>query len=73
MYDFHSENEFWKFLGNYRTRAIITGSWFETSPNYKEPKIEEYPFLVKKFSVTLTALQYERQWKMGLKYTNRRL
>ena len=53
----------------YRTRAIITCSWFETALNYKprilDPKIEEFPCLVHKLSVTLTALQYKPQWKIG--------
>ena len=30
-----------------------------------DPKIEEFPCLVHKLSVTLTALQYKPQWKMG--------
>ena len=41
----------------YRTRAIIvTRSWFETSLEYKpqilDQKIEEFPYLVHKLSVT---------------------
>ena len=55
----------------YRTHAIITCSWFETAHNYKppilDPKIEEFPYLVHKLSVTVTALQYKPQWKMGWK------
>ena len=55
---FHSELEwgFWfgLWLGwnttHYRTRAIITHSWFETTLDYKPrilcPKIEEFPCLV---------------------------
>ena len=53
----------------YCTRAIITHSWFETALDYKpqilDPKIEEFPCLVHKLFVTLTALQYRPQWKMG--------
>ena len=53
----------------YRRRNIITRSWFETALNHKlrtlDPKIEEFPCLVHKLSVTLTALQYEPQLKMG--------
>ena len=49
----------------YRTRATITRSWFETALNYKprilDQKIEEFPCLVHKLSVTLTALQYKPQ------------
>ena len=49
----------------YRTRAIITRSWFETALDYKprilDPKIEEFPCLVHKLSVILTALQYKLQ------------
>ena len=44
-------------------KAIITRSWFETALNYKlwilDPKIEEFPFLVHKLSVTLIALRYK--------------
>ena len=54
-------------LETYRARAIITCSCFETAFNYKprtlDPKIEEFPSLVHKLSVTLTALKY----KLGLK------
>ena len=61
----------------YRTHAIITGSWFETALDYKprilDPKIEEFPCLVHKLSVTLTAPNYKPQWKMGKKYTSRGL
>ena len=53
----------------YRTRATITRSWFETALIYKprilDQKIEEFPCLVHKLSVTLTALQYKPQWKVG--------
>ena len=49
----------------YRTRAIITRSSFETALNYKPrnfgSKIEDFPCLVHKLSVTLTALQYKPQ------------
>ena len=49
----------------YHTRAIITRSRFETALEY-EPrilgsKIEEFPFLVHKLSIILTALQYKPQ------------
>ena len=41
--------------------AIITHSWFETALDYKtrilETKIEEFPCLVHKLSVTLTAVK----------------
>ena len=44
----------------YPTCATITCSWFEAALNYKlpilDPKIEEFPFLVHKLSVTLTAV-----------------
>ena len=44
----------------YRTRAIITRSWFETTLDYKPqilgPKIDEFACLVYKLSVILTAL-----------------
>ena len=53
----------------YRTRAIITGSWFETTLDYKPqilgPKIEEFPCLVHKLCVILAAFEYKPQWKMG--------
>ena len=43
----------------YRTCPTITRSYFETALNYKpwilDPKIEEFPCLVHKLSVTLTA------------------
>ena len=62
----------------YRMRAIITRSWFETAFNYKprilEQKIKEFPVLVYKLSVILTALQYKplyninRTEKWGNKY-----
>ena len=46
----------------YRTRAIITRSYFETTLDYKPliygPKIEEVPCLAHKLFVILTALQY---------------
>ena len=46
-------------------RATITRSLFQTTLNYKpsilDPKIEEFPCLVHKLSVTLTALQYKPQ------------
>ena len=64
-----SELPYFTALGKYRTRAIITRSWFETALDYKlqnlDPKIEEFPCLVHKFAVTPTALQYKPQWKMG--------
>ena len=54
---------------NYRTHTIITDSWFGTAYHYKSrilgSKIEEFPCLVHKLSVILTALQYKWQWKMG--------
>ena len=60
---------FHNIINIYRTRAIITRSWFETALNYKprilDPKIEEFPCLVHKLSVTLTALQYKPNWKMA--------
>ena len=50
---------------NYRTRAIITRSWFVTTLDYKprilDPKIEEFPCLVHKLFATLSALQYKPQ------------
>ena len=50
----------------YRTGAIMTRSWFETDLDYKprilDPKFEEFPCLVHKLSVILTALQYKPQW-----------
>ena len=53
----------------YRMRATITHSWFETALNYKprilDPKIEEFPCLVDKLPVKLTTLQYKPQWKTG--------
>ena len=53
----------------YFTRAIITRSWFETARDYKPqilgPKFEEFPCLLHKLSVILTALQYKQLWKMG--------
>ena len=46
-------------------RAIVTRSGFETALDYKprilDPNIEEFPCLVHKLSVTLTALQYKPQ------------
>jgi len=54
---------YYNYQFEYRTRAIITRSWFETALDYKprilEPKIEEFSCLVHKLSVTLTALQYK--------------
>ena len=51
----------------YRACAFITRSWFETALDYKPrflgSKIEEYPCLVHKLSVILTALYYKRLWK----------
>ena len=63
-----------QFLADYPTRIIITQ--FETALNYKpqilDPKIEEFPCLLNKFSVTLTTLRYKPQWKMGWnKYKSR--
>ena len=53
----------------YHMRAIITRSWFETGLDYNPrilgPKIEEFPCLVHKLSVILTALLYKPHWKMG--------
>ena len=59
----------WSHKNIYCTRAaIIARSWFETAPNYKPrilgSKIEEFPFLVHKLSVTLTAIPYKPQLKM---------
>ena len=50
----------------YRTRAIITCSWFETALNYK-PRIFGPTFLVYvlKLSVILTSLDYKPHCKMG--------
>ena len=54
---------------NYHTCAIISRSWFKTAFDYNPrilgAKIEEFPFLVHKLSVILTALQYKPPWKMG--------
>ena len=48
-------------ISEYHTRAIITRSWFETALNYKprifDPKMDEFPCLAHKFSVTLTAVK----------------
>ena len=33
-------------------------------------KMDEFPFIVHKLSVILTALQYKAQWKWGKKYTS---
>ena len=48
-------------MWEYRMRSIITRSWFETTLDYRlrilDPKIEEFPCLVHKLSVKLTALQ----------------
>ena len=56
-------------ISEYRTRAIITRSWFETALVYKPQilasKIEEFHCLVHKLSVTLTALQYKPRWRWG--------
>ena len=53
----------------YCTHATITRSWFETTlickPQILDRKIEEFPCLVHKLSVTLTALQYKLQRKIG--------
>ena len=50
----------------YRTRAILTRSWFETALDYKPrilgQAIEEFPRLVHKLSVILTDLQCKPQW-----------
>ena len=52
-------------LHNYRTCAIITRSRFETALNYKprivDQKIEEFPCLLHKLSVTLSTLDYKPQ------------
>ena len=54
---------------SYLMRAIITHSWFEAVLDYKprilDPKIEGFPCLVHKLSVTLTALRYKLWWKRG--------
>ena len=54
-----------KIRFKYCMHAIITCSWFETAPDNKprilDPKIEQFPCLVHKFSVTQTALQFELQ------------
>ena len=46
--------------------AIITRFWFEMAFDYKpqilDQKIEEFPCLVQKLSLTLTGLQNKRQW-----------
>ena len=51
----------------YITRTIIIRSWFETAldnkPHILDPTIEEFPCLVHKLCVPLTALQYKPQWK----------
>ena len=49
----------------------ITHSSSEMALDYKtwillDPKIEEFPTLVHKLIVTLTTLQYQLQWKIGL-------
>ena len=75
---FHKLSIFWNFNTVlsmlcialiYHMCATITCSWFETALKYKprilDPKIEEFPCLVHKLSVTLTALQYKPQWKIG--------
>ena len=59
----------------YRTHAH---SWFETTLDYEpkilDPKIEEFPCLVHKLSVTLNNLyNINRSEKWGKKYTNRGL
>ena len=61
-------------LNIYRTRAIITRSWFETALDYK-PRILGPTFLVYvlKQSAILTSLDYKPHWKWGKKYTNRGL
>jgi len=57
------------FKKNYRTRAIITRSGFETALDYKPqilgPTIKEFPCLVHKLPATLSTLQYKPQWKIG--------
>ena len=59
MYARHHSNRCWPF-SMYRTRAIITRSWFETALDYK-PRILGLTFLVYvlKQSVVLTALDYK--------------
>ena len=50
----------------YRTRVIITRSWFETAFDCKPwsfgSKIENFPYLAHKLPLILTALQYKQQW-----------
>ena len=62
---------YWASPNSYHTRSIITRSWFETAlvyyPRILDPKVEEFTCLVHKLSVTLTALQYKPQWKIGKK------
>ena len=52
--------------------VIITHSLFEIALDYKpqilSPKIEEFPSLLHKLSVILTALQYKQQWKRAAAY-----
>ena len=59
------------------TRAIITRSSFENALICELQilglQIEEFPILVHKLSVVLTALQYKPQWTMGLKIYKPRL
>ena len=58
-------------------RAIIINSWFETALDYKprflDLKIDEFPSLVHKLSVTLTLYHINRSEKCNKKYANRRL
>ena len=56
----------------YRRSFMATQFWFETALDYKpqilDPQIEEFPCLVHKLSVTLTALQLiQRAVKNGVK------
>ena len=46
--------------------TIMTSSWFETTLDYNPQFfIKEFPCLVHKLFVTLPALHYKPQWKMG--------
>ena len=62
---FLSELGLFENATKYRTCAIITISKFETALDYKlqnlDPKIEDFPCLVHKLPLTLTALQYKPQ------------
>ena len=64
-YLYNGNNSYTKSHLTYRTRAIITRSWFETALDYYLRilgwKIEEFPCLEHKLSVILTALIYKPQ------------